>query len=202
MGGTRLAPGHRPGRDRDRAAGAGRLRQDPGREAGGRVDPAAQAVGVLQRPPHAVELGLLGSNPVDRIQWTASAVAQSVDRRVVVSPAQAETLLNAAGRLGLRGERLETFFACLYYAALRPWRRLCSARRTCTCRRPGGGEVARRAGHGVAVLHEAAADMLWVQIQPSNYRRLVEERGWSHRAFERWHAAAMIAALLEPSGAR
>jgi hypothetical protein len=48
--------------------------------------------------------------------------------------------------------------------------------------------------------HEAAADMLWVQIQPSNYRRLVEERDWSHRAFERWHAAAMIAALLEPSG--
>ena len=47
---------------------------------------------------------------------------------------------------------------------------------------------------------EAAADMLWLQIQPMNYRRLVQERGWSHSAFERWHAAAMIAALLEPSG--
>lgn len=47
---------------------------------------------------------------------------------------------------------------------------------------------------------EAAADMLWLQIQPTNYRRLVQERGWSHRAFERWHAEAMIAALLEPSG--
>ena len=35
--------------------------------------------------------GHLGSNPVDRIQWTAPAVAQSVDRRVVVSPAQART---------------------------------------------------------------------------------------------------------------
>jgi AcrR family transcriptional regulator len=46
---------------------------------------------------------------------------------------------------------------------------------------------------------EAAADILWLQIQPTNYRRLVQERGWSHRAFERWHAAAMIAALLEPS---
>jgi hypothetical protein len=50
--------------------------------------------------------------------------------------------------------------------------------------------------------HETAADMLWVQIQPSNYQRLVEKRGLSHRAFERWHAAAMMAALLEPSGAR
>jgi AcrR family transcriptional regulator len=47
---------------------------------------------------------------------------------------------------------------------------------------------------------EAAADILWLQIQPTNYRRLVQERGWSHAAFERWHAAAMIAALLEPSG--
>jgi AcrR family transcriptional regulator len=48
------------------------------------------------------------------------------------------------------------------------------------------------------VPEEAATDMLWVQIQPTNYRRLVEERGWSHHAFERWHAATMIAALLEP----
>ena len=48
---------------------------------------------------------------------------------------------------------------------------------------------------------EAAADVLWLQIQPANYRHLVEERGWSHHAFERWHEAAMIAALLEPSGA-
>jgi AcrR family transcriptional regulator len=50
------------------------------------------------------------------------------------------------------------------------------------------------------ISREAAADMLWLQIQPTNYRRLVQERGWSHPAFERWHAAAMTAALLEPSG--
>jgi integrase len=68
---------------------------------------------------YAVELGLLGSNPVDRIQWTAPAVAQGVDRRVVVSPAQAGTLLTA-GRLGQRGAHLKAFFACVYYAALRP----------------------------------------------------------------------------------
>ncbi|MGH3181648.1 MAG: tyrosine-type recombinase/integrase [Streptosporangiaceae bacterium] len=69
---------------------------------------------------YAVELGRLASNPIDRIQWTAPAVAASVDRRVVVSPAQAETLLTAAGRLGQRGAHLKAFFACLYYAALRP----------------------------------------------------------------------------------
>ena len=54
---------------------------------------------------YAVELGRLGSNPVDRIQWTAPAVAASVDRRVVVSPAHAGTLLTAGGRMGQRGER-------------------------------------------------------------------------------------------------
>jgi hypothetical protein len=36
----------------------------------------------------AVEQGHLASNPVDRIQWTAPAVAQMVNRRVVVSPAR------------------------------------------------------------------------------------------------------------------
>ncbi len=69
---------------------------------------------------YAVELGRLSSNPVDRIQWTAPAVAQSVDRRVVVSPAQARKLLAAMRGHSERGQHLEAFFACLYYAALRP----------------------------------------------------------------------------------
>jgi len=69
---------------------------------------------------YAVERGHLASNPVDRIQWTTPAVAQSVDRRVVVSPAQARELLGAVRGLSGRGAHLEAFYACLYYAALRP----------------------------------------------------------------------------------
>jgi integrase len=69
---------------------------------------------------YAVELGHLASNPIDRIQWTAPAVAASVDRRVVVSPAQARKLLAAVRSLGDRGRHLEAFYACLYFAALRP----------------------------------------------------------------------------------
>ena len=69
---------------------------------------------------YAVELGHLASNPIDRIQWTAPAVAQTVDRRVVVSPAQARKLLAAVAGLSDRGAHLEAFYACLYYAALRP----------------------------------------------------------------------------------
>ena len=69
---------------------------------------------------YAVEQGHLASNPVDRIQWTTPAVAASVDRRVVVSPAQARSLLAAVRGLSGRGQHLEAFYACLYYAALRP----------------------------------------------------------------------------------
>jgi integrase len=69
---------------------------------------------------YAVEQGHLPANPVDRIQWTTPAVAQTVDRRVVVSPAQARDLLAAVRGLSGRGEHLEAFYACLYYAALRP----------------------------------------------------------------------------------
>jgi integrase len=69
---------------------------------------------------YAVEQGHLPSNPVDRIQWTTPAVAASVDRRVVVSPAQARDLLAAVRAHSERGQHLEAFFGCLYYAALRP----------------------------------------------------------------------------------
>ena len=52
---------------------------------------------------YAVEHGHLASNPVDRIQWTTPAVAASVDRRVVVSPAQARNLLAAVRGLSRPG---------------------------------------------------------------------------------------------------
>lgn len=44
---------------------------------------------------YAVEQGRLAANPVDRIQWKAPEVAETVDRRVVASPAQAQALLAA-----------------------------------------------------------------------------------------------------------
>ena len=49
LGRTGLAARRRPGGHRHRAARAGRLRPQPHRQAGRRVNPAAQAVGVLQR---------------------------------------------------------------------------------------------------------------------------------------------------------
>jgi hypothetical protein len=103
---------------------------------------------------YAVELGRLGSNPVDRIQWIAPAVAASVDRRVVVSPAQAGTLLNEVGRLGQRGAHLQAFFACLYYAALRPSEAVMLREADLHLPKTGWGRIvlaasASRAGHGL-----------------------------------------------------
>jgi hypothetical protein len=87
---------------------------------------------------YAVELGHLASNPVDRIQWTTSAVAASVDRRVVVSPAQARSLLAAVRAQGGRGSTWKPSSpACTTRPCARR-RRSCSARPTSTCRRVDG----------------------------------------------------------------
>jgi len=43
---------------------------------------------------------------------------------------------------------------------------------------------------------KAAADVLGLLIDPSQYRRLVRERHWSRRAFTQWQAEAMIRLLL------
>ncbi len=53
---------------------------------------------------YAVELRLLDANPVDRIQWKAPAVAQTVDRRVVAGPALVAGLLAAVSGHSDRGE--------------------------------------------------------------------------------------------------
>ncbi|MFY1654048.1 tyrosine-type recombinase/integrase [Solwaraspora sp. WMMB762] len=69
---------------------------------------------------YAVELELLDANPVDRVQWKAPEVAQSIDRRVVANPAQVAALLEAVKSLGNRADRVVAFFGCLYYAGMRP----------------------------------------------------------------------------------
>ncbi|MBN1174648.1 MAG: tyrosine-type recombinase/integrase [Micromonosporaceae bacterium] len=77
----------------------------------------------------AIERELLDFNPVDRLRVRSSRrqkIASQIDRRVVVNPRQARELLTAVtyvgerGKHGRRGERLYAFFACMYFAALRP----------------------------------------------------------------------------------
>jgi integrase len=72
--------------------------------------------------------GWVESNPLSGRQLVARhSGQQTVDPRVVVNPSQARQLLAAVTYVGarrrrdrLRGQRLYAFFACLYYAGLRP----------------------------------------------------------------------------------
>jgi len=68
----------------------------------------------------AVERKPLPANPIDQVQWTAPEVADAIDRRVVVGPELARRLIAAVSDTGRRGDHLRVFFACLYFAGLRP----------------------------------------------------------------------------------
>jgi integrase len=69
---------------------------------------------------YAVEKSLLATNPIESIKQPTPKSSATVDRRSVVNPAQARELITAVGLLRRTGPRLAAFFACIYYAGLRP----------------------------------------------------------------------------------
>ena len=137
---------------------------------------------------YAVELEEMLSNPLDRLSWTPPKVSEVVDRRVVVNPRQARELLTAVTYVGqqrrgphARGQRLMAFYACMYYAALRPAEVVGLRRQDCHLPKTGWGhltleksrpEVNRRwtdsnSAHDERGLkHRAAADTRRVPIPP------------------------------------
>ncbi|WP_216210604.1 tyrosine-type recombinase/integrase [Amycolatopsis aidingensis] len=69
----------------------------------------------------AIEKKLLDSNPLGEIKTKKrSYTLKEVDPECAVNPIQARTLLDAVATVGKQGPRLVAFFACMYYAALRP----------------------------------------------------------------------------------
>jgi integrase len=95
---------------------------------------------------YAVELELLPANPLTRVRRKRGMRAlQEVDRRVVVNPRQARELLTAVTYVGrfdrASGLRLRAFFACLYYAALRPAEALGLRLSDCTLPEAGWGRI-------------------------------------------------------------
>ncbi|MBN1173110.1 MAG: tyrosine-type recombinase/integrase, partial [Micromonosporaceae bacterium] len=66
---------------------------------------------------YAVALRFLDGHPMDHVQWSPPKSVEQIDRRVVVNPTQAGTLLAA---VRAHDPRLAAFFSCMYYAALRP----------------------------------------------------------------------------------
>lgn len=75
---------------------------------------------------YAIEHEHLENNPIDRLRVKSQRkkVSEAVDRRVVANPMQMLALLIAVASVGDRikdrGLRLVAFFACMYYAAMRP----------------------------------------------------------------------------------
>jgi integrase len=97
---------------------------------------------------YAVELELLEYNPIDKlkVRTRRKKVAEVVDRRVVASPRQVRELLTAVTYVGQRGttkrgDRLVAFYACLYFAALRPGEALGLRDRDCHLPKTGWGRL-------------------------------------------------------------
>ncbi|MFE7044559.1 tyrosine-type recombinase/integrase [Streptomyces atratus] len=68
----------------------------------------------------AVEKGYFTHNPLVSLRWTAPEVDDAVDPDCVPNPDQVTRLLEAIRQLPGRGAHLYAFFACMYYAAMRP----------------------------------------------------------------------------------
>ncbi|WP_328850766.1 hypothetical protein OG994_21515 [Micromonospora globbae] len=98
---------------------------------------------------YAVELEELEFNPIDelRVRSQRKKIAEAVDRRVVVNQRQelelliAVTYVGQRGRKAKRSERLVAFFACLYFAALRPAEALALREQDCDLPEKGWGRL-------------------------------------------------------------
>jgi integrase len=94
----------------------------------GRLDGKSAAASTIRRNrtilanamDYAIELGLLDTNPIRTLKWTAPKVSSQVDRRSVVNPRQGRALLAAVREQLPSGPGLVAFFAVMYYAGLRP----------------------------------------------------------------------------------
>ncbi|MFF9767475.1 tyrosine-type recombinase/integrase [Streptomyces sp. NPDC014636] len=73
---------------------------------------------------HAIVMGELPENPLQRVRRKHLSSNNVVDRRVLVNAVQARQLLAAVSYVGswdrCRGRRLAAFYSVLYYAGLRP----------------------------------------------------------------------------------
>ncbi len=92
-----------------------------------RLDGGARATSVTSRwrkilynlAEYAIDRKVLVTNPLPSVKQPAQRIAE-VDRRSVANPTQARDLLTAVAAQSVTGQRLEAYFGCLYYAAMRP----------------------------------------------------------------------------------
>ncbi len=117
-----------------------------------------------------MERRLLSRNPITNLSWKAPRTVQTVDRRVVVNPEQARSLLDAVRREKPSGRRLVAFFAAMYYAALRPAEAATLRKVNLALPEAGWGEL-------VLETSTPTAGASW-----TDSRRRREERQMKHRA--------------------
>jgi integrase len=119
---------------------------------------------------YAVELELLPANPIDRVQWKAPEVADTVDRRVVASPDQVRRLLTAVRGHARTGRRLAAFFGCMYFAGLRPSEALDLRRADCHLPKHGWGRID-------LATSDPSAGTAWTDDGRARERRGLKRRG-------------------------
>ncbi|WP_275463784.1 tyrosine-type recombinase/integrase [Streptomyces noursei] len=90
---------------------------------------------------YAVERKRLTANPLPSVDWSPPPTDDEIDWRYVPNPQQAKALINAVGTLGRRGEHLQAFFGCGYYAATRPAEAMNLKEGDCTLPEAGWGTV-------------------------------------------------------------
>jgi len=87
---------------------------------------------------YAVELDHLPFHPMDRVSWTTPKADDEIDQRVVINPQQAVGLLKAVEEMD---PAMVGFFACMYYAALRPGEVVHLRKENCTLPETGWGKL-------------------------------------------------------------
>lgn len=121
---------------------------------------------------YAVARNLLPENPLPKLKSTAPSTGKAVrqvDKRAVVNPIQARTLLNAVQDVGDHGDRLRAFFGCMYFAALRPEEAASLAKQHLSLPTEGWGLL-----HLENAVPEIAPEWTDTQVR-------VEHRGLKHR---------------------
>lgn len=69
---------------------------------------------------YAVERDHLPTHPLSKGDWEPPQTDDEIDFRYVPGPRQAKVLIEAVRAQSNRGEHLEAFFGCIYYAGMRP----------------------------------------------------------------------------------
>ena len=118
---------------------------------------------------YAVELELLPSNQLKQLKLPRPIIAQAVDRRVVVNHAQARTLLSAVRSAY---PSLEAYFACLYYAGLRPAEARHLRVKDCVLPKSGWGQL-------ILVGSTPDSNGAWTDSGQANEDRQLKHRGVS-----------------------